>query len=98
MTENQTDTIPPKKLERVKTLNKIGRLARFLDENEEIKEDALEKAKKAGLEEKCADDFTDAFAYAISGERPYIEHNHDKTITQIYGEVLAAYLRQKIEA
>lgn len=61
-------------------------------------DEAREKAKAVGVREDDLDDFTEEFGLQISQERPYIETNYNKTMDQIFSEVVAEYLPEKPEA
>ncbi len=51
-------------------------------------EEARRKARAAGVPEDRLDAFEEEFMFEISDERPFIEHNYNKTFQQIFDEVL----------
>jgi len=56
-----------------------------------LREEAIEKAKKAGFKEDAIDDFIDDFSIETSGEQPYIGRNYGKTKQEIFDELIAEY-------
>lgn len=56
-----------------------------------IVDEAEQRARKMGVPENQLEDFRDNFGLSISTERPYIEYNWEKPVTQIFDEVVAEY-------
>jgi GGDEF domain-containing protein len=88
--------------ERRTLLEEIGRLqadykipiyeAAFMDAQNEIIEAAAERAKKDGVPEEDIDDFYEDFGQNLSDQRPFIEHNYNLTVEQIYQIVVQDHL------
>jgi len=64
----------------------------FVDSVEKFTDEAIAKAKKQGLDEKDVESFRSDLNDEISGQRPYIENNHKRNITDIYDDVLSRYV------
>lgn len=68
------------------------------EEGIKLRDMALEKAKAAGIrEEEELDQFADDFLLESSTERPYIEYNYNKTVQQIFDDVLGHFLNLYIK-
>jgi len=61
---------------------------------DELSQEAIEKAKRAGVRECYLDDFVYDFTSQASPDRPYIEANYKKTIEEIFNECILDYLPQ----
>ncbi|HEC99873.1 MAG TPA: hypothetical protein ENN18_05775 [Proteobacteria bacterium] len=61
----------------------------------ELSQEAIEKAKRAGIEEYYIDDFILDFTSQASPDRPYIESNYNKTIQRIFDECILDFLPQE---
>lgn len=71
---------------------------KFIDESLKLREQAIKKASERGLtDEEELHNFADEFLMEISTQRPYIEKNYNKTVDQIFNEILQEYLPKKEE-
>ncbi len=64
----------------------------------DLRAEAEERAKKAGLPEEKMEEFLEEFQMASSQDRPYIEYNHNKTVNQIFDETLADFMEEEAAA
>lgn len=63
-------------------------------QSEELAEEARKKAAARGLPEEETDEFIEEFLMESSTERPYVERNWEKTVSQIFDQVLSDYLEK----
>ncbi|RJO61612.1 hypothetical protein C4544_02240, partial [candidate division WS5 bacterium] len=68
---------------------------RFMTAQEKIIDEAAERAKKDGVPEDIIDEFYEDFGQNISDIRPYVEYNYNRTIEEIYKEVVAGHIPEK---
>jgi hypothetical protein len=64
----------------------------FIEAHEAVLEEAGKRAMAAGVPEDKIEAFQEEFANGISDERPYIETNYNKTVKEIFDEVVAEYI------
>lgn len=70
---------------------------RSIEESMKLADEARKRALEKGLPEEEVDEFVEEFLMESSTDRPYVEYNYKKTVSQIFDEVFDRFSEERAE-